>query len=68
MNEFIICFYETGSVTLYKGDGSEGKEFTFTKDTLIKVSEKEMFKWLELAHTETIRLSIYKAKMVCDIS
>ena len=45
-----------------------GETIQFKKDTLKRVSEQEMFKWLELAHTDKIKISIYEAKMVCDLS
>jgi hypothetical protein len=68
MREFIVCFYQDGEATFFKGDGSNGETIQFKKDTLKRVSEQEMFRWLELAHQDKIKISIYEAKMVCDLS
>lgn len=68
MREFIICFYQDGEATFFKGDGSNVETIQFKKDTLKRVSEQEMFKWLELAHADKIKISIYEAKIVCDLS
>ena len=68
MREFIVCFYQDGEATFYKGDESNEETIQFKKDTLIRVSEQEMFKWLEIAHHDKVKLSIYEANMVCDLS
>ena len=33
MREFIVCFYQDGEATFYKGDGSNGETIQFKKDT-----------------------------------
>ena len=68
MKQFIVCFYQDGETTFYKGDGTNGETIQFKKDTLIRVSEQEMFRWLQLAHHNRVKLSIYQATMVCDLS
>ena len=66
--EFAVCFYQNGEAEFLKGDGSFGEKITFKNGELKKVNQEEMFKWLELAHNEKVKLSIYEITMVCDIS
>ncbi len=68
MREFIVCFYQDGEAVFHKADGSNRETVQFKRDVLIRVSEQEMFKWLEIAHHDKVKLSIYEAKMVCDLS
>lgn len=58
MKEYFICFYE---------DVNDDGELIH-KGELRRVSEEEMFKWVERARTEHCKISIYSATMVCDLS
>ena len=64
MKEYFIVFYQD-----YKPDDDEG---IFSKDIkkgdVINVTETEMFRCIEKAHTEKILISVYSAIMVCDLS
>ena len=62
MREFIVCCYDQGEITI--GD----ETIKFAKGDLIKTNENDMFKWLEEAHHDHIKVAIYEAKMVCDLS
>jgi len=66
--EFAVCFYQNGEAEFFKGDGANGEKVVFKNGELKKVNQEEMFKWLELAHNENVKLSIYEITMVCDIS
>jgi hypothetical protein len=68
MKQFIVCFYQCGKTEFFKGDGNNGDIIEFKEGTLIKVSEDEMFKWLEKSHHECIKLAIYEARIVVDLS
>lgn len=67
-NEFIVCFYQDGETEIFKGDASAGEKVTFKSGELKRVNQEEMFLWLELAHNDNVKISIYSAKMVCDLS
>lgn len=60
MEEFIICFCQDYL--------KEGNTIPYLKGSLLRTDKKEMFKWIELAHTNNIKISIYSAIMICDIS
>ncbi len=66
--EYLICFHQDGKATFYNDGGSNGDTITFKENQLIKVSEMEMFQWLEKAHQDTIKIEIYTAVVVCDLS
>ena len=66
--EFAVCFYQNGEVELFKGNGGNREKVIFKNGELKKVNQKEMFKWIEVAHNENVKLSIYEITMVCDIS
>ncbi len=63
--EFAVCFYQNGETEFFKGDGGNGENVTFKNGELKKVNQEEMFKWLELAHNDKVKLSIYEITMVC---
>jgi len=67
MKEFVICFYEDTTRTYYDGNGSEGHDIAFKKGELIKVTEKQMFEWLEIAFDIGIKFEIYEIKIVCNL-
>jgi len=58
MKEYIVCFYQD-----VNNDGE-----LIRKGELRRVNEEEMFKWLERAHQQGCKISIYSAVMVCDLS
>ena len=64
--QYLICFGKDGEVELFKGDGSKGEIIKFFKDSCIKVTEIEMFNWIETAHNNNIKLSIYQISKVCS--
>lgn len=64
MEEYIICFYKDFILLT-----NEVHEDSFKEGQLIKVNEDEMFKWLELSHSNRgVAIVIYKARVVCDLS
>lgn len=64
MKNYIICFYQNGQASVDKN----GKETEFVNGGLIKVTEEEMFRWIERAKFDTIKLVIYDAEIICDLS
>lgn len=66
--EYFIKFYESGVVKFIQPVPNDDVEFTFQNGDVINVSEKQMFDWIEKSKTENIRLSVYSAQMLCDLS
>ena len=62
MREFIVCCYQGGDITI------NDETIRFAKGDLIRTNESDMFKWLEEAHHNNIKISIYEAKVICDLS
>ena len=58
MEEYFIYFHKDYTV----------EEHAYRKGDLLKVDQENMFYWVEQAHFEDVLISIYKAKMVCDLS
>lgn len=62
MREFLVCFYQHCERTF------DGEVREFKPGEIIRVSEREMFSWLEHAHHDRIKITIYEAKVICDLS
>lgn len=58
MKNFIICFYEDAKI----------EEKYYQNGDMLRVNEKEMFKWIEIAHIQRIRITICEYTIVCDLS
>lgn len=56
--EYIVCFYES----------VQTEERLYQSGEAIRVNQEEMFKWVEKAHIDKIKISIYTCTMVCDLS
>jgi len=66
--EFFVLFYDSGKADFYPDDTTDTETIEFEKGQMLRVTEPEMFRWLEKAHHEKIKLSIYQATCVCDLS
>ena len=66
MKEYIICFHQNGKFWLEFDNVSE--EVVFNIGDMRKVSEREMFAIMEIAHRQDIKLSIYTAILTCDLT
>ena len=66
MREYIICFAQDGQFWLELDNVNE--EIDFKIGDLRKVSEREMFAIMEIAHRQDIKLSIYTAILTCDLT
>lgn len=56
--EYMVYFYED----------VETEQKLYQRGDVIKVNQEEMFKWIQKAYFEKIKISIYTCKMVCDLS
>lgn len=62
MTEYFICFYQD---TKNLVDSSEDD---LKNGDSLKVSEKQMFAWIEESHQNKVKISIYSASVICDLS
>jgi hypothetical protein len=56
--EYMILFYQD----------YELEEKTYKAGDAIRVNQEKMFFWVQKAHVEKLKISIYSCRMVCDLS
>jgi len=68
MKKFVICFSKDCEMKLNETSKLDEDTVSHRAGDLIEVTEDEMFRYLETAHHEGVKLAIYSAKMICDLS
>ena len=62
MEQYFILFYQDGKAEIDK------KGYSFKEGESMKVTRTEMFRWLQHSHHNNIKIEIYEARVVCDLS